>query len=337
MSAPVPAPPTYANVEAAARRIAGFAHRTPVFTSATLDRITGAKLFLKGENLQRGGAFKFRGAFNAIAALTPAERSRGIVAYSSGNHAQAVALAGRLQGVSATVVMPRDAPDIKVAATEGYGAAVRFYDRYTEDREAIGRALAEERGLSLIPPYDHPEVIAGQGTAARELIEEVGPLDLLLVPLGGGGLLAGSALSAAALSQDCEIVGVEPEAGDDGRQSLQRGEVVYIDTPRSIADGALVTHVGHCNFPILRQRVSQIVTVDDDDLVATMALMAERLKLIVEPTGCLGLAAALAGVVPTAGKRIGVILSGGNVDLVRFSNLVSGYLAADTPRFGGSA
>jgi threonine dehydratase len=323
MAAPIPAPPTYADVEAAGLRIAGFAHRTPVLTSATLDGLTGASLFLKAENFQRGGAFKFRGAFNAIAALSPEERARGIVAYSSGNHAQAVALAGRLQGAPVTVVMPHDAPEIKIAATEGYGGQIRFYDRYTEDREAIGRALAEERGLSLVPPYDHPDVIAGQGTAARELIEEVGPLDLLLVPLGGGGLLAGSALSAAALSPGCKVIGVEPAAGDDGRQSLRKGEVVYIDPPRSIADGALVTHVGHCNFPILRRLVSDIVTVTDADLVAAMALAAERLKVIVEPTGCLGLAAALSGAAPVAGKRVGVVLSGGNVDLARFASLIS--------------
>ena len=328
MAAPSPVPPTYADVEAAVARIAGWAHRTPVLTSRTLDRLTGGTLFLKAENFQRGGAFKFRGAFNAIAALTPQERARGIVAYSSGNHAQAVALAGQIQATPVTVVMPHDAPAIKVAATEGYGGQIRFYDRYTENREEIGRALADERGLSLIPPYDHPDVIAGQGTAARELIQETGPLDLLLVPLGGGGLLAGSALSAAALSPGCEVIGVEPEAGDDGRQSLRKGEVVYIDPPRSIADGALVTHVGHHNFPILQDKVSDIAVVDDDDLVACMALLAERLKIVVEPTGCLGLAAALSGAVTAKGKRVGVILSGGNVDLARFAELVSAYLAA---------
>ena len=323
MTAPAQFLPTYADVEKAAQRIAGFAHRTPVMTSTTLDGLTGARLFLKCENLQRGGAFKFRGAFNAIASLNDAQRQRGVVAYSSGNHAQAMALAGRLQGAPVTLVMPHDAPAMKVAATRGYGGRIRFYDRYTEDREAIGRALAEAEGLSLIPPYDHRDVIAGQGTAARELLEETGPLDLLLVPLGGGGLLAGSALSAAELSPGCQVVGVEPEAGDDGRQSFQRGEIVHIATPKTIADGAATTHVGHHNFPIIRRLVSDIVTASDADLTAAMATLAERMKIVVEPTGCLGLAAALAGAVPLRGKRVGVLLSGGNVDLVRFAALIT--------------
>jgi threonine dehydratase len=317
-----PTPVQFDQVEAAARHIEGFAHRTPVMTSTTLNERTGASVFLKCENLQRAGAFKFRGAFNAIAALTDAERSRGIVAYSSGNHAQAVALAARLQGAPVTVVMPSDAPAMKVEATRGYGGEVRFYDRYKEDREAIGRALAEERGLSLVPPYDHPQVIAGQGTAALELFDEVGELDMLVVCLGGGGLLAGSALSAAARSPNCEVIGVEPEAGDDGRQSLAAGRVITIAPPKSIADGAIVTHVGHHNFPILQRHVSQIVTVSDAELVEAMAFLAERMKLFVEPTGCLGLAAALTGKAAVAGKRVGVILSGGNVDLQRFAELI---------------
>lgn len=315
--------PSYADVEAAARRIAGHAHRTPVLTSKTLDALTAAHLFLKCENFQRAGAFKFRGAFNAVAAMRERGDTRGIAAVSSGNHAQAVALAARLHGYSAIVVMPKDAPAIKVAATVGYGAQIHFYDRYTENRETIGRRIATERGLAFIPPYDHPDIISGQGTAARELFEEVGPLDLLLVCLGGGGLLAGCALSAARLSPTCRVIGVEPEAGDDGCQSLKRGAIVHIAAPHSIADGALVTHVGRHNFAIMQRQVADIVTVTDESLTSTMALLAERLKIIVEPTGCLALAAALSGAVDVAGKRVGVLVSGGNVDLDRFVQLIS--------------
>lgn len=329
MTRPEIASPTYADVERAAARIESVAHRTPVMTSRHLDGRLGARVHLKGENFQRAGAFKFRGAYNAIAALTDDARRRGVVAYSSGNHAQALALAGALQGVGVTVVMPHDAPAMKVAATRGYGAQVQFYDRYKENREAIGRVLAETYGYALIPPYDHPDVIAGQGTATKELIEAVGPLDVLLVSLGGGGLLAGAALAAAALSPGCRVIGVEPEGADDGRRSLARGEVVHIDPPRSIADGALVTHVGHHNFPILKRLVSAIVTVTDAALIEAMAFAAERMKVIVEPTGCLGLAAVLSGTVDVRGQRVGVILSGGNVDLARFAALVSPACAAE--------
>ena len=323
--------PTFADVLAAAERLRGVAHRTPVLTSRTADDRTGAKLFFKAENLQRGGAFKFRGGYNAIAALDPEARARGVLAYSSGNHAQAIALASRLLGTRATIIMPHDAPALKVAATKGYGAEVVHYDRYTQDREAIGQALAAERGLSLIPPYDHPDVAAGQGTAALELIEETGPLDLLLVCLGGGGLLAGSALTAAARSPGCSVVGVEPEAGDDGRQSFLSGAVVRIPVPRSIADGALTTHLGRHTFPIIRRDVAEIVTVSDPQLVAAMAFFAERMKMLVEPTGCLAAAAALDGVVDCRGKRVGVIISGGNVDLAAFARLVTGPARAATP------
>ncbi|KMO29226.1 serine dehydratase [Methylobacterium variabile] len=305
---------TYADVEAAAGRLKGIAHRTPVLTSRTADARTGATLFFKAEPLQRAGAFKFRGACNAIAALSPEQRKRGVLAFSSGNHAQAIAYAGALQGVPTVIVMPHDAPAIKVAATRGYGAEIVVYDRYKEDREAVSHRLAEERGLSVIPPYDHPDVIAGQGTAARELIEEVGPLDVLLVCLGGGGLLAGSCLAARALSPEVEIWGVEPEAGNDGQQSLAKGEVVRIPVPVSIADGALTTHLGQHTFPIIRREVAGIVTATDAQLVSAMRFFVERMKLVVEPTGCLAAAAAFEGAVPVAGKRVGVILSGGNVD-----------------------
>ena len=305
---------TYPDVEAAAARIAGIAHRTPVLTSRTADARAGATLFFKAEPLQRAGAFKFRGACNAIAALSPVQRERGVLAFSSGNHAQAIAYAGALQGVPTVIVMPHDAPAIKVAATRGYGAEIVVYDRYKEDREAVSRRLAEERGLSMIPPYDHPDVIAGQGTAVKELIEEVGPLDVLLVCLGGGGLLAGSCLAARALSPEVEIWGVEPEAGNDGQQSLAKGEVVRIPVPVSIADGALTTHLGQHTFPIIRREAAGIVTATDAQLVSAMRFFVERMKLVVEPTGCLAAAAAFEGAVAVQGKRVGVILSGGNVD-----------------------
>ena len=304
----------YADVEAAAERIRGIAHRTPVLTSRTADARTGATLFFKAEPLQRAGAFKFRGACNAIAALSPEQRERGVLAFSSGNHAQAIAYAGALQGVPTVIVMPHDAPAIKVAATRGYGAEIVVYDRYKEDREAVSRRLAEERGLSMIPPYDHPDVIAGQGTAVKELIEEVGPLDVLLVCLGGGGLLAGSCLAARALSPEVEIWGVEPEAGNDGQKSLAKGEVVRIPVPVSIADGALTTHLGQHTFPIIRREAAGIVTATDAQLVSAMRFFVERMKLVVEPTGCLAAAAAFEGAVAVQGKRVGVILSGGNVD-----------------------
>ncbi|HKG77733.1 MAG TPA: threo-3-hydroxy-L-aspartate ammonia-lyase [Beijerinckiaceae bacterium] len=313
--------PTYDDVAAAAERLAGVAHRTPVLTSRTADARAGGSLFFKAENLQRSGSFKFRGAYNAIAQLPDEARRRGVVAFSSGNHAQAIAYAAKLLGTPATIVMPRDAPAMKVAATQGYGGAVVFYDRAAEDREAIGRRLAGERGLTLIPPYDHPEVIAGQGTAALDAFEEIGPLDLFVTPLGGGGLLAGSALAAKALSPGCRVIGVEPEAGDDGRQSFRRGAIVRIPVPRSIADGALTTHLGEHTFPIIRAEVADIVAVPDALLVETMRFFVERLKIVVEPTGCLAAAAALNGIVPVAGRRVGVILSGGNVDpaaLARF-------------------
>ena len=305
---------TFADVEAAAGRLRGVAHRTPVLTSRTADARTGGRLFFKAEALQRGGAFKFRGAYNAIAALGEAERRRGVIAFSSGNHAQAIAYAGALQGAPTVIVMPHDAPAIKVAATRGYGAEIVLYDRYTEDREAVSRGLAEARGLTLIPPYDHPDVIAGQGTAVMELVEETGPLDMILVCLGGGGLLAGSLLAARALSPEAAVYGVEPEAGNDGQMSLARGEVVRIPVPVSIADGALTTHLGAHTFPIIRREAAGIVTASDAQLVAAMRFFVERMKLVVEPTGCLAAAAAFAGAVPVAGRRVGIILSGGNVD-----------------------
>ncbi|MPW23461.1 threo-3-hydroxy-L-aspartate ammonia-lyase [Paraburkholderia sp. CNPSo 3157] len=314
--------PTYEDVVDAAQRIEGIAHRTPVLTSTTANERTGASLFFKCENFQRMGAFKFRGAYNAISHFDAEQRTAGVLTYSSGNHAQAIALSARLAGIHATIVMPHDAPAAKVAATKGYGGEVITYDRYTENREDIGRRLAQERGMTLIPPYDHPHVIAGQGTAVKELIDEMGPLDFLFVCLGGGGLLAGSALSAAALSPQCRVIGVEPEAGNDGQQSLAKGEIVHIDVPHTIADGAASTHLGNYNFPIIKRNVAQIVTVSDAQLIDTMKFFAQRMKIVVEPTGCLAAAALLEKVVPVEGKRVGVLISGGNVDLQRLGEFL---------------
>jgi threonine dehydratase len=318
------APPLqYGDVEQAAARIAGAAHRTPVLTSRTADAMAKANLFFKCENFQRMGAFKFRGAYNAIARFSDAQRAAGVLTYSSGNHAQAIALSARLAGIHATIIMPNDAPALKVAATREYGGEVIFYDRYTENREEIGRRLAQERGMTLIPPYDHPDVIAGQGTAAKELFGETGPLDVLLVPLGGGGLLAGCALAAAHLAPDCKVIGVEPEAGNDGQQSLRSGHIVDIGVPQTIADGAQTSHLGTHNFAVIQRLVDEIVTVSDAQLVATMKFFAERMKMVVEPTGCLAAAAALQDVYPVAGKKVGILISGGNVDLARFAKLVT--------------
>jgi len=306
--------PTFDDVAAAARRIAGAAHRTPVLTSRTADARSGATVYFKAENLQRAGAFKFRGAYNAVAKLPEDARRRGVVAFSSGNHAQAIALASSLQGVAATVIMPHDAPAMKLAATRDYGGEVVTYDRYRDDREEIGRRLASERGLTMIPPYDHPDVIAGQGTAVAELIEEVGALDVIVVPLGGGGLISGSALAAKALAPGCRVIGVEPEAGNDGQRSFRTGEIVRIPVPSTIADGAMTTHLGEYTFAIVRSLVDDILTVPDALLVDAMRFFLERMKVVVEPTGCLGAAAVLNRLLPCAGQRVGVILSGGNID-----------------------
>jgi threonine dehydratase len=321
------------DIAAAQQRLAGVAHRTPVLTSRTADERTGAQVFFKCENLQRMGAFKFRGAYNALARFTPEQRRAGVIAFSSGNHAQAIALAARLLDMPSVIVMPHDSPPAKLAATRGYQAGradseVVLYDRYTEDREAIGRRLAAERGMTLVPPYDHADVMAGQGTAAAELLAQTGPLDLLLVCVGGGGLIAGCAVAAAHLSPGIRVVGIEPEAGNDTQQSLARGEIVHIATPRTIADGAQTQHSGRLTFPVIQRLVERIETVSDDQLVRTMRFFAERMKLVVEPTGCLAAAALLEGVVPARGLRVGVVVSGGNVDLARYAALLSGGAAA---------
>ena len=312
----------FRDIEMAAERLLGVALRTPVLTSRTADARSGAQLFFKCENYQRMGAFKFRGAYNAIARFTDAQRAAGVLTYSSGNHAQAIALSASLVGIKSVIIMPHDAPALKMQATKEYGGEVILYDRNKEDREEIGRRLARERGMTLIPPYDHPDVIAGQGTAAKELIEDAGQLDLLLVCLGGGGLLAGSALAASALSPSCKVIGVEPEAGSDGQQSLRAGGIVHIDVPDTIADGARTTHLGEHNFNVIERHVDDIVTVSDAQLVETMKFFAERMKMVVEPTGCLAAAAALNGIVDVRGKRVGILVSGGNVDLATFARLV---------------
>lgn len=304
----------YTDVLDAARRLEGVAHRTPVMTSRQADEKTGAKLFFKCENFQRIGAFKFRGAYNAISCLSEAQRRQGVVAFSSGNHAQAVALSARMLGVKATIVMPHDAPAMKLAATRSYGAEVVIYHRQNEDREVVAGKLVNERGLALIPPFDYAPVIAGQGTAAKELFEEVGALDYLFVCVGGGGLIAGSAISAAHLAPDCRVIGVEPEAGNDVQQSLRSGTRVHIAVPDTIADGAQTQQVGKLTLPIIQAHVKDIVTVSDDQLRTQMRFFVERMKIVVEPTGCLGAAAVMNRIVDVAGARVGVIVSGGNVD-----------------------
>jgi len=305
---------SYADVLAAAAAIREVATRTPVLTSRHVDEAVGASVYFKCENFQRVGAFKFRGAYNALSRFSAAQKRAGAVAFSSGNHAQAVALAAKLLGMPALIVMPSDAPPAKLAATRGYGAEVVLYERMSEDREALARRLVAERGGTLIAPFDNSEVIAGQGTAAKELFEEVGPLDFLFVCVGGGGLISGCALAAAELSPACKVIGVEPEAGNDAQQSLRAGHIVRIPVARTIADGAQTPALGELTFPIIKRLVSDIVTVSDAQLLAQMRLFATRMKIVVEPTGCLAAAAVLNKVVPVAGKRVGVIISGGNAD-----------------------
>jgi threo-3-hydroxy-L-aspartate ammonia-lyase len=317
-------PVGYADVEAAAERLRGIVHRTPVATSRTLDAQLQATVLMKCENLQRAGAFKFRGAYNAIARLSSIDRARGVLTYSSGNHAQAVALASRLLGAAATVVMPKNAPGPKRQATEGYGATVVEYDPARDDREQVAARLQEERQLVLIPPFDHPDVIAGQGTATRELLQEVESLDVLLVPCGGGGLLSGSAIAAKHLAPRCRVIGVEPELGDDATRSFHTGVLQTVRNPATIADGARTPSLGRLTFPLVRQYVDEMVTVSDQDLVETLRFLMERVKLVVEPTGALGLAAAYRGRVDVRGRRVGAILSGGNADMGAVGDLLRG-------------
>jgi threo-3-hydroxy-L-aspartate ammonia-lyase len=309
-----------ADVEAAARRLDGVAHRTPVFTSRTLDGLAGASVHVKAECFQRGGAFKFRGAFNKISSLTEAVRTRGVLAYSSGNHAQAVAIAAALLGTRATILMPEDAPAAKREATRGYGAEIVTYDRWTENREEIGVRLAGERDLELVRPYDDPLVMAGQGTVALELLDTAPDLDVLIAPVGGGGLIAGCSTVAKSLVPGIRVVGVEPEAGDDTARSLATGERVQVGVPRTIADGLQASEPGELTFAVNRERVDEVVLVSDAEIVDAMTFLFDRMKLVVEPSGAVGIAALLAGRV--RGERVGVVISGGNVGASRFAELV---------------
>ncbi|KRD56303.1 serine dehydratase [Acidovorax sp. Root275] len=329
MTLPSVTPPTYDDVAAAAHRLKGMAHHTPVLRSTTADELLGAQLFFKCENLQRTGAFKFRGAFNTLAQFTDEQRERGVLAFSAGNHAQAIALSARMLDMPAVIVMPADAPASKMAATRAYGAQVVTYDRYTEDREAISRHLALERGMTLVPPFDHPHVVAGQGTAAKELFEEVPDLDYLFVCVGGGGLLAGSLLAAQALAPQCRVVGVEPETGNDAQQSLRAGHIVRIPTPHTIADGAQTQALGELTFPIIRDHAEDIISVSDEQLMQSLRFFAERMKIVVEPTGALAYAGAQAfsgadnGGKLLHGERVGILISGGNVDLARYARFLA--------------
>ena len=317
-----PAAVTYADVEAAAGRLAGVAHRTPVATSRQFDALAGCHAFFKCENLQRMGAFKFRGAYNALAKLPADARRRGVVAFSSGNHAQAVALAGRLLGIPATIVMPADAPAVKVAATREYGAEVIFYDRAAgESREAVAERVSREKGATVIPPFDHPDVVAGQGTAAKELLEDAGPLDYLFVCCGGAGLLSGCAVAASHLSPATRVIGVEPAAGDDAARSFRTRTLQRVDNPVTIADGARTQSMGAVTFPLVLRHVHDIITVTDAELVEAMRFLWERMKLVVEPTGALATAGVLSRAIDVRGRRVGIILSGGNVDLRAMASL----------------
>ncbi|MEB3754876.1 threo-3-hydroxy-L-aspartate ammonia-lyase [Acinetobacter sp. MD2(2019)] len=320
--------PSFEDVVDAEQRINGVVHRTAVLQSHRLNQKFSAEIFFKCENLQRTGSFKFRGAFNALSKLNAAQRKQGVIAFSSGNHAQGIALAAKLLNISATIVMPEDAPTIKISATQAYGANIVFYNRYTQNREQIASQLALEQGRILIPAYDHADIIAGQGTVAKELIADVGHLDFLFVGLGGGGLLSGSLLAAQALLPQCKVIGVEPELGNDAQQSLHAGRIIHIDTPNTIADGAQTQHLGQLTFPIIQQHVHQIATVSDSALVQSLQFFAQTMKIVVEPTACLGLAVLSQWANEIRGKRVGIILTGGNVDLAQYAQYLSQPVAA---------
>ncbi len=316
-------PVSYDDVRAAAQRLNGVAHRTPVVTSVTLDDAIGARVFVKCENLQRMGAFKFRGAYNRMVQMTPDERKRGVVAYSSGNHAQGVALAAKLLDIPAVIVMPRDAPESKLAATRGYGAEVALYERSEENRAVIAQGIADERGATIVPPYDDERIVAGAGTAALELLEDAGDLDIIVTPVGGGGLFSGTALAAHGRDPKIEVWGVEPAAGDDVKQSLEKGERVVISVPKTIADGLQTQSPGDVTFGVLREHAAGIATVSDEELIEAMRFVFERMKLVIEPSGAAGIAALLGRKIAVEGKRVGVIISGGNVDRSRFALLIA--------------
>ena len=310
------------DIDRAAGRLLGIAHRTPVLTSKTLDERVGASVFIKAENYQRMGAFKFRGAYNAISSLDDDVRARGIATWSSGNHAQAIALASRLHGVPAAIVMPFDTPQMKLDATAGYGAEIVHYDRYTGDRDAVGAQLADERGMTIVHPYDNWTVMAGQGTVAQELLEDAGPLDTIVAPIGGGGLISGCSTVAKAQPDPPRVVGVEPEAGDDTKRSLAAGEIVTIPIPRTIADGQQVSFPGALTFPVMKERVDEVALVTDAEIIETMRFVFERMKVVIEPSGASALAAVLHGKIDVAGQRVGVVISGGNIGTRRFAELM---------------
>lgn len=314
--------PTFADIQAAAKRLQGVAHRTPVLTSSFLDNLTGNHLFIKCENFQRAGAFKFRGAYNALAQLSAAQRRYGVVSFSSGNHAQGVALAAKLLGISAKIVMPQDAPAAKLAATRGYGAEVIVYNRYTEDRAAIAREIQEQEHRVLIPPFEHPDIIAGQGTCVLELFDQVGTLDILLAPVGGGGLIAGNSIAAHALSPAAEVYGVEAEVANDTFLSLQKGERVSIPVPPTIADGMQVTSPGEMTFAIMREHLAGVLLVSEAEIKNALRVVLERMKILIEPTGAVPVAAALKNERGWRDKRIGIIVSGGNIDLKKLAEIL---------------
>ena len=309
------------DIRAAAARLEGVANRTPVVTSRTLDRLTGATVYCKAESFQRGGAFKFRGAYNFLAQLDEPSLALGVVAYSSGNHAQGVAMAAALLKAPAVIVMPQDAPPAKIAATRGYGAEVVLYDRTTQERESVAEQIAEDRGLTIVPPYEHPHIMAGQGTVATELLDEVGDIDVLLLPVGGGGLAAGCATAAKAMVPGVEVYGVEPKGADDTQQSLEAGKRVSIDAPSTIADGQLAHTPGRLTFQVNRRLLDGVAVVTDAEILDAMAFAFDRLKLVTEPSGACALAAAISGKVDLTGLRVGVVISGGNVGLRRFLQL----------------
>lgn len=317
-------------VREAAERLRGVAHRTPIVTSTMLDDLTGARVFLKAENFQRIGAFKFRGAYNKIASLPAEQRQNGVLAWSSGNHAQAVALAAKLHGICATIVMPKDAPPLKRRATEGYGARIVEYDRYTESREEIGAALARDEGLVVVAPYDDWQVMAGQGTVALELVADLSTVDVLIAPVGGGGLMAGCGVAARAEMPGIELIGAEPSAGNDTALSLAKGERVTIDVPRTIADGQGATTPGEFTFEVNKRQVDDVILVEDAEIIAAMAFLFERTKMVVEPSGATGIAALLKSGDRFAGRRVGVVLSGGNIGVAEFAELISGRADPDT-------
>jgi threonine dehydratase len=315
-------PVSFAEVRAAAERLRGVAHRTPVLTSRTFDALTGRTVFFKCENFQRGGAFKFRGAYNRLAQLTDDEKKRGVVAFSSGNHAQGVALAAKLLNIPAAIVMPDDAPPVKLAATRGYGAEVIVYNRLKQSRETIARQLSNERGMTLVPPFDDPHIIAGQGTAALELLEEIPELDAIVSPVGGGGLISGCAIAAKALKPEIQIFGVEAVGADDAKQSLRAGKIVHIDPPNTLADGIRTQSIGTLTFAIMRELLSDIVIVSDDEIIDALRFVIPRMKIVVEPTGAVPIAAVMQNKIPENLKRVGVIVSGGNIDFKLLSALV---------------